>query len=184
MNTGMIPVRYAKALIAFAEERHCAEQVYKESCNVAAAFGREASLRRVLDNPVLSTARKSELIRTAAGGKVSDVFNRFTEVLLANRRENYLQQTSLMYMDLYRKANHISTARFETATEPEKEVCQRITQLIASREGGTVELTTAVKPELLGGFVFEMNSERLDASVATELHNIRKQFVEKNKRIV
>ena len=167
MNTGMIPVRYAKALLEFAYEKKCAEQVYAEMSAVAGSFEREHALRRVLDNPVLPVDKKTELIRTAGGGRTSEVFDRFVWLVLHNRRERYLQSISLMYLDLYRKLNRISTI-----------------DLIASETNGKVELKTSVRPELLGGFVFEMDSERLDASIATQLRNIKKQFVEKNKRIV
>ena len=184
MNTGMIPVRYAKALFEYAGQAQCTDRVYAEMKAVADSYINEPSLRRILDNPVLGKTQKSELMHTAAGGAVSEVFSRFVEVVLHNHRERYFRQMSLMYLDLYRHVNHISIGRLETAVEPATHVRERISQLIASREGGTVELTTAVKPELLGGFIFEMNSERLDASVATELRNIRKQFIEKNKRIV
>ena len=95
-------------------------------------------------------------------------------LVLHNRRERYLQSISLMYLDLYRKLNRISTGRLETAVPVTPETERKIIDLIK----------TSVKPELLGGFVFEMDSERLDASIATQLRNIKKQFVEKNKRIV
>ena len=128
MNTGMIPVRYAKALLEFAYEKKCAEQVYAEMSAVAGSFEREHALRRVLDNPVLPVDKKTELIRTAGGGRTSEVFDRFVWLVLHNRRERYLQSISLMYLDLYRKLNRISTGRLETAVPvtPETE-----------REGGT-----------------------------------------------
>ena len=65
MNTGMIPVRYAKALLEFAYEKKCAEQVYAEMSAVAGSFEREHALRRVLDNPVLPVDKKTELIPRA-----------------------------------------------------------------------------------------------------------------------
>ena len=172
MNTGMIPVRYAKALLEFAYEKKCAEQVYAEMSAVAGSFEREHALRRVLDNPVLPVDKKTELIRTAGGGRTSEVFDRFVWLVLHNRRERYLQSIS------------ISTGRLETAVPVTPETERKIIDLIASETNGKVELKTSVKPELLGGFVFEMDSERLDASIATQLRNIKKQFVEKNKRIV
>ena len=95
-----------------------------------------------------------------------------------------MQQISLMYLDLYRKLNHISTGKLETAVAIDSETEKRISDWIAAKTRGTVELRTCVKPELIGGFIFEMDSERLDASIATQLRSIKKQFVEKNKRIV
>lgn len=177
-------MRYAKALLEYANEKACAEQVYVEMIAVAESFEREKSLRRVLDNPVLSPQTKAQVIRSAAGETRSEVFDRFIELLLHNRRERYMQLISLMYLDLYRKLNHIRIGKLESAVSVTPETEQRMIDLIASATQGTVELKTAVKPELLGGFIFEMNGERLDASIATQLRNIKKQFIEKNKRIV
>ena len=41
MNTGMISVRYAKALLEFAYEKKCAEKVYGEMANVARSYEQE-----------------------------------------------------------------------------------------------------------------------------------------------
>ena len=131
MNTGMIPVRYAKALLEFAYEKKCAEQVYAEMSAVAGSFEREHALRRVLDNPVLPVDKKTELIRTAGGGRTSEVFDRFVWLVLHNRRERYLQSISLMYLDLYRKLNRISTGRLETAVPVTPETERKIIDLIA-----------------------------------------------------
>ena len=174
MNTGMISVRYAKALLEFAYEKKCAEKVYGEMANVARSYEQETSLRRILDNPILPDRTKAEVIRNAGGGNTS----------VHNKRERYMQQISLMYLDLYRKLNHISTGKLETAVAIDSETEKRISDWIAAKTRGTVELRTCVKPELIGGFIFEMDSERLDASIATQLRSIKKQFVEKNKRIV
>ena len=42
-----------------------------------------------------------------------------------------------------------------------------------------IELETAVKEELIGGFVLEFNNNLVDASVQRDLRDVRKQF-EKN----
>ena len=49
---------------------------------------------------------------------------------------------------------------------------------------GQVLVETEVNPDLLGGFIFQIDDRRLDASVASQFQQIKKQFIEKNKRIV
>ena len=136
MNTGMISVRYAKALLEFAHEKKCMERVYNEMSNVAQSFEREASLRRILDNPILPDRTKAEVIRNAGGGSTSEVFDRFVELVLHNKRERYMQQISLMYLDLYRKLNHISTGKLETAVAIDSETEKRISDWIAAKLAG------------------------------------------------
>ena len=184
MNTGVIAVRYARALLEFACERSEADLVYTEAGRLADNFIGEPLLGRTLDNPVVSGNEKIALVKTAAGGTVSDTFGRFVELVMHNKRESYLQSIALVYRDLYRKRNGISVGSLETAVPVTAETERRIAGLIASETGDRVELVTKVKPELIGGFVFEMNFKRLDASVAAQLRSVRRQFVEKNRRIV
>ena len=42
--------------------------------------------------------------------------------------------------------------------------------------GGEVEIETKVDPSLLGGFVIEIGDKLYDASVATRLKKLRKEF--------
>ena len=47
-----------------------------------------------------------------------------------------------------------------------------------------MELETVVDPSIEGGFVFDINDYRLDASIATQLKRVKQQFIDKNRRIV
>ena len=184
MDTGMIPVRYAKALMEFASEKESTDRVYAEMRTLTESFEREPSLRQALDNPMVDSKTKAELIRSAAGVDVSDVFKRFVALVMENKREDLLQQIGLQYLDLYRRMHNISIGRLETAVPVTPETEKRIAGLIASQTKGEVELKTVVKPDLIGGFIFELDFRRLDASIANQLRRIRRQFTEKNKRIV
>ena len=69
----MIPVRYAKALLEFAYEKKCAEQVYAEMSAVAGSFEREHALRRVLD--MLSKDVDYIIVDTPPCGLLADSVN-------------------------------------------------------------------------------------------------------------
>ena len=184
MNTGMIPSRYAKALYEYAGEKSATERVYGEMQRLAGSFAAEPALRRALDNPVLTPEQKSGLVYNAAGGDPSDELKRFVELVLSHKRMQLLHRMALDYMALYRRAHNISTGELQTAVAVDETTEQRLKEWIVSRTHGTVELRTLVRPDILGGFIFEMNSMRLDASVATQLREIREQFIDRNKRIV
>ncbi len=184
MNTGMIPSRYAKALYGYTEEKSVTERVYGEMQQLAASFAAEPALRHALDNPVLSAEQKSTLVYNAAGGDPSDELKRFVQLVLRHKRMQLLHRMALDYLSLYRQAHNISTGELQTAVAVDEATELRLKEWIVSRTHGTVELRTLVRPEILGGFIFEMNSTRLDASIATQLREIRKQFIERNKRIV
>ena len=48
---------------------------------------------------------------------------------------------------------------------------------IGRQTGRTVELTSAVDPEILGGIVVRVGNSIIDASIRTRLDNLRKQVV-------
>jgi len=56
--------------------------------------------------------------------------------------------------------------------------------MIVKGTQGTVEFETSVEPSIIGGFILDIDYNRLDASVATQLNRVRRQFMEKNRRIV
>lgn len=83
MYIGVISMRYAKALLAYADESGTADTVYAEAGTLADSFSKVPELRQALDNPVLPAETKLKLICEAAGGgKVSKELKRFVELVL------------------------------------------------------------------------------------------------------
>ena len=56
-------------------------------------------------------------------------------------------------------------------------VADRVGDEIGRQTGRTVELTSAVDPEILGGIVVRVGNSIIDASIRTRLDNLRKQVV-------
>lgn len=186
MEVGILSMRYAKAMIEYAQEKGLEDRIYQEFVTLSYCFSAEPGLREALDNPVISTKEKLALICTAAdgNGKSCREFVRFITLVLRNRREGYLQFISLMYLDLYRKLKHIGVGRLITAVPVDKETEDRIRSTAAHILHAKMELETVIDPSIEGGFIFDVNDYRLDASVATQLKRVKQQFIDKNRRIV
>ena len=69
-------MRYAKALMAYAEERGAEDRLYHELVTLAHSFRTVKGFCAVLDNPIVSVDEKFSLICTAADGdnKVKSLF--------------------------------------------------------------------------------------------------------------
>lgn len=184
MNTGLIPVRYATALMEFSEKANMQERVYAEAKTLAGHFSQFSQLHTVLDNPVLPANQKRQIIATAAGSNLSKPFDRFLDLILENNREKYLQEIALKYIDLYRKRKNIYFGKLTTATEVNSETEAKLMQLVETATGGTIEMEKVIDPEILGGFLFEVDFVRWDASVSGQLRRIRNEYIEKNKKTV
>ena len=61
---------------------------------------------------------------------------------------------------------------------------KRIKELLQQRLDGEVVMDAEVDPSLIGGFTLTVDDKLLDASVSHQLDEIRRQLMEKNKRIV
>lgn len=184
MDIGIISKRYAKALYEYAYESRNEKVVYKEMQILVNCYKKVPKLRPALENPILSKEEKIKLLCEAAGGNVSNEYERFVTLVLKERREKFMQFIAYSYIDLYRQMNHINIGKLITASPVKEETIERMKNMVAKGTQGTVEFETYVEPSILGGFIFEINFNRLDASIATQINRVRQQFIDKNRRIV
>ena len=186
MDIGIVSMRYAKALMEYAKSTGTEDRLYAEMRMLSRSFEKHPDLRTALENPVLSVQEKFSLICAATVGDApaERELARFIMLVLKNRREGYLQFIGLMYLDLYRKLKHIGVGKLITAVDVDKATSDRIRSAAAHILHAQMELETVVDPSIEGGFIFDINDYRLDASVATQLKRVKQQFIDKNRRIV
>lgn len=161
----------------FAAEKGRLEDVYTRMQNIENAFADNKSLQSVIANPFVSAKEKTDLVLTAAGedkdnntGIIAD----FVKLLEQNNRMDCLRQTALAFIDEYRQKNNIYRVDIESAAPLNETDRRRLTDMIDSHLGGaTAEYSFTVNPDLIGGFVVNINNERLDASVSNELKQLR-----------
>ena len=184
MNTGAISMRYARALLMFANEAGVAAKVYQEALTLHKSFLQVAELRRAMELPVISRSDKIRVLVQAAGGEITMQMKKFLELVLNENREKFLIGINRAFIDLYRKQEKIRVGKLTTAVPIAPEEVDRIRQIVIQSAGGTAEFATKVDPSIEGGFIFEINTYRLNASVADQMRRIKQQFIEKNRRIV
>ena len=184
MNTGAISMRYARALLMFANEAGVAAKVYQEALTLHKSFLQVAELRRAMELPVISRSDKIRVLVQAAGGDITMQMKKFLELVLNEKREKFLIGINQAFIDLYRKQEKIRVGKLTTAVPIAPEEVDRIRQIVVQSAGGTAEFATKVDPSIEGGFIFEINTYRLNASVADQMRRIKQQFIEKNRRIV
>ena len=169
-------MRYARALFEYALEKKAEDKLFAEMKSVASAFSNTKGLRVALDNPVLDFDTKLELIKAAAGKNVSSEYINFAKLLLHRRRENHLQTISLIYLDLFRKQKNINVGKLITAYPVNDEVINKMKDFLRARQSGTLEFESIIDSDIDGGFILYIDTYRLDASIATQLKNIKKQL--------
>ena len=165
MNTGAISMRYARALLMFANESGVAPQVYQEALTLRKSFRQVPELKSALEKPVMTRENKCRVLIQAAGGEITKQMQKFIELVLNEKREKYLVGINQAFIDLYRKQEKIRVGKLTTAVPIAPEEVERIRQIVVQSAGGTAEFVTKVDPSIEGGFIFEINTYRLNASV-------------------
>ena len=173
MDIGVISVRYARALLKSATDANIEESVYQQMQLMANSFIEVPALRQTIDNPMLSKDKKQLLLETAAGGEQAlPLVKDFIVMVLKEDRENMIQFMAASYVTLYRQQKNIIRGKLTTAVGVSPEMEQKMRQMVESKTQGTVEFETEVAPDIIGGFILEYDTYRMDASVKAKLNTI------------
>lgn len=206
MNTGIIATRYATALLKLVEETGSGDVVAAQVQVIEKALDEVPEFRRAVDDPAVSVVRKISLFEAALKDSMAQELRKFLELLIRNGRIGDVRLVLTTFVTEYYRSRHIKRARLVVADpallDPEptpsdpvpvegalRQVQRpalesRLRDLIEKQTGCRLILKTEVNPSLIGGFVFEVEDTVLDASVSRQLDIIRRQFIEKNRRIV
>ncbi len=176
MDSGIISVRYARALLKSATDLEQEEVVYKEMQSLAKSYLQVPQLRFTIDNPMLGKDKKLALLQTACGGEVSRLTGTFLQLVLNENRESILQFMSTAYITLYRRQKNIIRGTLTTAVAVSPETEEKMKQMVEGKTHGTVEFNTEVDPSIIGGFILEYDTYRMDASVKTKLSKVLQQL--------
>ena len=176
MDIGVISVRYARALLKSATDQKLEDAVYQEMQLLAKSYIEVPQLRQTIDNPMLSKEKKEALLLTAVGGQPTDLTRAFIGLVLKEDREPVMQFIANSYVTLYRKQKNVIRGRLITAARVSPATEQKMRQMVESKTNGTVEFETEVNPDLIGGFILEYDTYRMDASVKAKLNSILNQL--------
>ena len=173
MDIGVISVRYARALLKSATEAKIEAQVYQDMQLLAKSYIDVPALRQTIDNPMLAKEKKQMLLHTAIGGERASALSKsFVALVLKEGRESMIQFMANSYVTLYRQQKNIILGKLTTATRVSATMEQKMRKVVEAKTQGTVEFETQVDPDIIGGFVLEYDTYRMDASVKSRLNDI------------
>jgi F-type H+-transporting ATPase subunit delta len=177
MNEGKISVRYAQALYALAVEKKLQQETYEAFERLTQAFFEVPALARTLANPMHTRAQKLELLLTASASKPNSLLAEFFSFVIDKGREDFMVFISMSYQKIYRTAERVVLGKITSALPLEEASIAKIRQLVDTQFSASIELTTAVEPDILGGFILEVDNFRMDSSIRTELQHIRAELL-------
>lgn len=176
MDLGLISVRYARALLKCSLEQKVETAVYDDMLTLSKSFVSVPQLSAAIANPMMQKEEKAKLIDTAMGGSPSVLSKKFVSLVLSKERVNHLMFIANSYITLYRKHKNIISGKLTTATPVSQQTETKMKQMVEGKTNGTVEFETVVDPEIIGGFILEYDTYRMDSSVQNALRTISSQL--------
>ena len=176
MNAGIISNRYAKAIYQYALERKEEDQLREELRILSEQFLAVPMLKKVLDDPTVSSAMKIDILTTAAGRAISDTCRQVIGLVVKNKRAHYMQSIVLMYDKVYRKAKNKVILKLTTTEQASDEMKNKLIDLIKKNKA-QVDFVAKMDKDIIGGFILEIEDLRLDASMKNQLNQLRLELI-------
>lgn len=178
MDQSAINVRYAKAFFSTAKEKKLLDTLKADIHSVLEICHSVPDFVLLLESPVVKTSKKAALIKQIFEGKVNPLTLNFLLLIVENKREVFIPGICRNFLDLSKKDQNIRSAVLTTASEVNAATLQKIQELLEKELNATIELSTQVNPEILGGLVLRLDDKQYDASVASQLRKIKQNLLE------
>ena len=165
--------RYAAALFELASENGTVTAVENDLETLRSALGESEDLAAVTTNPQLSRDQQGMALASVAKHLgLSELTTNFLGVLASNRRLSALPGMIAAFKTIAAAQRGEVTATVTSAHPLSAAQLSALKDKLTAREGRTVMLSADVDPDLLGGLVVTIGSQRIDASIRTRLNSL------------
>jgi len=164
---------YARSLFEVAKEHDLLDGVRDQIDQFAAALDKHRQMAVFFFSPYFSSEeKKSGLERAVKDGDV--IFMNFLEALIERHRMPAIFRIRAEFERLWDEENKRLPVQITSAFALDEATVQSIGDRISEQTGQTVELSSTVDPDLLGGIVLRVGNVILDASIRSRLNQLRK----------
>ena len=184
MNEGLISKRYAKALFDHAYDMGEETLLYHRMQILESLWHRMPDLKNSLRSPMIPVETKINLLKNATGKNAEQSYLDFIDLIVANHRTDSIIMIALSYQMIYRKKKRISVVHLISAKKLPHLSIERIRRFTEQKTHGKVEFSNRIDPSIVGGFIYQLNDLRIDASVKGQLDRISRQLAQVNKSIL
>jgi F-type H+-transporting ATPase subunit delta len=168
--------RYAEAAFSLAE-RDDAFDRWRDDLALAAQVTSDESAARVLSSPMVSLARREQIVTSLLGTRLAKPSFNLVRLLLQRGNLELLSPIASEYQRLLNQKRGIVSAVVTSAKPLTADEDAAVRARVAQLTGATVDVTTAVDPDLIGGLTVRIGDRLIDASVRGRLERLRERLL-------
>jgi len=166
---------YADALFQAAVEQGRLDTVREDLGDFVAAVDAVPELGALLTNPEIDSGQRRAALEGVLEG-ADELVRNFVLLAAEKHRADQIAEFFREFERLVAEQERRLAVELTTAVELSDEEAKAILAQIEKAAGRTVEATRSVDPELVGGFVLQAGSFRVDASVRGRLERLRHEL--------
>jgi F-type H+-transporting ATPase subunit delta len=166
---------YANALFESAKEQGKLDLVREELAEFLRAVDTVPELRALLENQEIDTSDRVEALRSILAD-VDETVRNFLLLVAEKGRTHELPAIAREFETLVARDKGILDVELTTAVALSDEEASRILERIEGVSDRKLRATRKVDPALIGGFVLQAGSHRVDASIRSRLQLLRRQL--------
>jgi F-type H+-transporting ATPase subunit delta len=168
-------IRYAKAVLEFATDANKADAVNNDMKSIVKAIEESSELKEFLSNPIVKQdIKKSALLEVFASAEPET--KKMFDLLLENKRFEILQSIASEYNNLFDANNGVQVATVTTAFAITPELEKQVLAKIATFSDKKITIENIVDPSIIGGFILRIGDMQYNASVASKLQELKREF--------
>ncbi|WP_316822277.1 ATP synthase F1 subunit delta [Pedobacter gandavensis] len=171
--------RYAKSLIDLANEQNSLEEIKNDMVLLDQVIDQSPELEAILNNPIVPLDKKAGILEQVFGAKVNAVTNIYLKLIVNKGRSAILFGTAKSFIQQYNALKGIVTAEVTSAIALTDANRAEIDALVKKEIGAKeVVIKEKVNDKLIGGFILKVGDKQFDASIASGLNKLKKEFAQ------
>lgn len=168
-------IRYAKAIIDIATSSGRAEAVNNDMKSIVLAVSQNAELKEFLANPVIKLENKKAALTSIFSDIQAETKSLF-HLLFENKRFEILESIAQQYNALYDQSIGVEIAKVTTAFPITADLQTKVLAKIAEFSNKKITIENIVDPAIIGGFILRVGDKQYNASVASKLGELKREF--------
>lgn len=175
MNDSKISVRYSRALFQSALEKKILDEVNQDMIFIS-EICKIPETKEFIKSPIIVPSKKEAIFHKMLVDNVEKITLSVIDLIVKNGRESFIPAIARNFIHETKKYKGITESVLTTAVKVDDKVRKQITDLISEVFKTKVELKANVDPEIVGGFILQIDDNYIDASIKNKLRKIRKEL--------
>jgi F-type H+-transporting ATPase subunit delta len=168
-------IRYAKAILEITQANNNTANVTNDMTSIVNAVKESKELKNFLQSPIIKgEVKHSSLVAifAAAQKETKSLF----QLLLVNKRFELLPTIASDFKALVNELNGVEIAKVTTAFPLTADLETNVLAKIKEFSNKTITIENIVDESIIGGFILTIGDQQYNASVASSLQNLKREF--------